>query len=134
MQTVIHYFQHFGFIAVIAWVFFRDDWKRAYLILLGTMIVDMDHLLADPIFDPGRISIGYHPLHTYRSMGIYLGMLFLPRPYNIIGTGLVFHMFTDFIDGMFMFYGNEDLYVSAPSYEVMKQVTDYIKMAVQIKQ
>ena len=28
-----------------------------------TMMVDLDHLIADPIFDPQRC-IGFHPLHS----------------------------------------------------------------------
>ena len=31
--------------------------------MLATMVVDLDHLLADPILDPQRCGIGFHPLH-----------------------------------------------------------------------
>ncbi|MFV0366053.1 MAG: DUF6122 family protein [Mangrovibacterium sp.] len=98
MQTFIHYFLHLTFPALIAWVFFRKDWKKAYLILLATMLVDLDHLFATPIFDANRCSINFHPFHTYYAMGIYVVLLFFRRPYNIIGTGLLFHMLTDWID------------------------------------
>lgn len=98
MQTFIHYFLHLIFPALIAWVFFRKDWKKAYLILLATMLVDLDHLFATPIFDANRCSINFHPFHTYYAMGIYVVLLFFRRPYNIIGTGLLFHMLTDWID------------------------------------
>jgi hypothetical protein len=37
-----------------------------------TIIVDLDHLLADPIYDPNRCSIGFHPLHSYPAIVIYL--------------------------------------------------------------
>lgn len=57
MQAFVHYFLHFGFPLVIAYVFFKKDWKKAYLILLATMLVDLDHLLADPIFAANRCSI-----------------------------------------------------------------------------
>ncbi|WP_227673897.1 DUF6122 family protein, partial [Psychrobacter sanguinis] len=38
MQTLIHYFFHFGMPLVVAYVFFRNDYKRVYLILLATML------------------------------------------------------------------------------------------------
>jgi hypothetical protein len=104
MQTLIHYFLHLGFPLVIAFVFFRKDWKKAYLILLATMLVDLDHLLADPIFAPNRCSIQFHPLHTWYAMLGYVVLLFLPKIYRIIGVGLLFHMLTDLIDCM-MTYG-----------------------------
>ena len=102
MQALIHYFLHFGAPLIIAFVFFRNDWKKVYLILLATMLVDLDHLLADPIFMADRCSINFHPLHTYYAMGIYTVMLFLKKPFNIIGLGLLFHMLTDYIDCLFM--------------------------------
>jgi hypothetical protein len=98
MQSFTHYFLHFGFPLFIAYVFFKKEWKKAYLILIATMIVDLDHLLANPIFQAGRCSINFHPLHTYYAMMVYFGLLFIRRPYNIIGVGLLFHMLTDFID------------------------------------
>lgn len=98
MQALIHYFLHFGFPFFIAFVFFNKNWKTVYLILLATMLVDLDHLLADPIFLANRCSINYHPLHTYYAMIVYVGLLFFRRPFNIIGIGLLFHMLTDAID------------------------------------
>jgi hypothetical protein len=102
MQTFIHYFLHFGFPAVIAYVFFKSLWKKAYLILIATMLVDLDHLLATPIFMANRCSINFHPLHTYYAMVFYVVLLFFPRPYRIIGIGLLFHMLTDYIDCLLM--------------------------------
>jgi hypothetical protein len=55
IQGLIHYFLHLGFPVVIALVFFRENWKKAYLILLATMLVDLDHLLATPIFRCGAL-------------------------------------------------------------------------------
>jgi len=103
MQTFIHYFLHFGFPLFFALVFFKKDWKKVYLILIATMLVDLDHLFADPIFQANRCSINFHFLHSYYAMLLYLGFLFFRRPFNIIGIGLLFHMFTDYIDCMMMF-------------------------------
>ncbi|WP_425575839.1 DUF6122 family protein [Nibribacter koreensis] len=45
-------------------IFFGQAWKRIYLILTATMLVDLDHLLVDPIFQANRCSINFHYLHT----------------------------------------------------------------------
>lgn len=98
MQTFIHYFLHFGFPLLIALLFFRKEWKKAYLILMATLLVDLDHLLADPIFQADRCSINFHPLHSYYAMIIYVVLLFFRKPFNLLGIGLLFHMLTDYID------------------------------------
>jgi len=98
MQFVVHYGLHFLFPLAIAIVFFRKEWKRAYLIFLATMLVDLDHFFADPIFQPNRCSIQFHPLHTYWAMAFYFVLVFLKTPYRWIGIGLLLHMLTDTID------------------------------------
>jgi hypothetical protein len=61
------------------------------------MLVDLDHLLANPIFQKNRCSINFHPLHSYFAIGIYFtGLLF--KKTRIIALALLFHMLTDFID------------------------------------
>lgn len=65
--------------------------------MLATMIIDLDHLLADPVFDPDRCSINFHPLHSYWAMLFYFLLLFFKKT-RIIAAGLLFHLFTDFID------------------------------------
>ena len=97
-SIVIHYSLHLFLPLVIALLFFKKDWKKVYLIMLLTMIVDLDHLLADPIFQADRCSINFHPLHSYYAITVYFIMIFLRRPFNIIGIGLVLHMLTDFSD------------------------------------
>ena len=102
MQTIIHYALHFVLPLFIAYVFFSKDWKRVYLIFLATMLVDLDHLLADPVFDPNRCSINFHPLHTYYAIIVYSALLFFRKPFNIIGLGLLMHMLADWIDCLMM--------------------------------
>ena len=106
IQTVIHYFLHFGMPLIVAYVFFRNDYKRVYLIFLATMLVDIDHLLATPIFEANRCSINFHPLHTYYAMIVYAVMLFLKKPYNVIGLGLIMHMLTDANDCVLTYLNN----------------------------
>ena len=98
IQFFIHYSLHFIFPLLIAFVFFRKDWKKVYLIMLLTMIVDLDHLIANPIYQANRCSINFHPLHTYYAIAAYIILIFFRKPLNIIGIGLLLHMLTDFID------------------------------------
>ena len=104
-QLIIHYSLHLLFPGLLAWIFFRKKWKMAWIIMIATMIVDLDHLLADPIFDPNRCGIGFHPLHSYYAICIYLLMFFIPNVYvRIVACGLCFHMFTDFQDCLWMIF------------------------------
>jgi len=104
---------------------------KVFLVLFGTMIVDLDHLLATPLLDPNRCSIGFHPLHSYAILPLYSLMAtfpfiltFLPTSVNSffskevsnsyfssfkrstliywIGLGLVVHMVLDFFDCIWM--------------------------------
>ncbi len=69
------------------------------------MLVDADHLLATPVFDSHRCSIGFHPLHSYPMIVLYLlGVIFLKGNYKIMAIGLVLHMLTDFQDFYFWKY------------------------------
>ncbi len=123
MQTFIHYFLHFGFPFFIAFVFFRKDWKKVYLILVATMAVDLDHLLAHPIFQANRCSINFHYLHTYYAMAVYVILLFLRKPFNIIGIGLLFHMLTDFIDCLMMYSACKTCFADSPAIALLQGVS-----------
>ena len=80
---------------------FADRWKSAWLIMVATMIVDLDHLMADPVYDPNRCGIGFHPLHTFPAIGFYLLMLLIPK-IRLVGLGLLIHMVLDGADCMWM--------------------------------
>jgi len=88
---------HLAVPLVVALWFYRDRWQRAALIMLATMIVDADHLLATPVFDPNRCSIGFHPLHTWPAIALYALALY-PKATRLIGIGLLIHMALDQID------------------------------------
>ena len=105
LQLITHYSLHLLAPGLIARVFFPGQWKKAWLIMLATMAVDLDHLLADPVFSPGRCSIGFHPLHSWYAIGVYGIMAFMPRV-RIMAIGLLFHMFTDFQDCLWMWHIN----------------------------
>ncbi|WP_286860016.1 MULTISPECIES: DUF6122 family protein [Sphingobacterium] len=97
LQPLLHYSLHFLAPGLVAFVFFKDQWKRAWIIMIATMLVDLDHLLATPIFDPERCSIGFHPLHSYYAIAVYITLLFFPKT-RIIAVGLLLHMITDWQD------------------------------------
>ena len=126
MQTFIHYFLHFGFPFFIAFIFFRKDWKLVYLILIATMLVDLDHVLSNPIFEANRCSINFHILHTYYAMAVYVVLLFVRRPFNIIGIGLLFHMLTDLIDCLIMYARCNACFADAPAIGLLKAVSKLI--------
>ena len=73
---------------------FPDKWMRLSLIMVSTMVIDLDHFLANPVFDPLRCSIGFHPLHSYLAIATYLLMLALPR-LRFVGLGLMVHIGID---------------------------------------
>ncbi|MCK5537257.1 MAG: hypothetical protein KAI79_10545 [Bacteroidales bacterium] len=101
LRPLTHYSFHLLLPGLIAYLFFRSEWKKAWIIMVLTLIVDLDHLLANPIFDPNRCSIGFHILHSYYAIGIYFILLFYKKT-RIIATGLLFHMYTDFQDCLWM--------------------------------
>jgi hypothetical protein len=98
-QSIIHYGLHFVTPLFLAYLFFRKQWRIAWAVMITTMLVDLDHLFSNPIFDPGRCSIGFHVLHSYPAIGFYCLLLFVPNLYvQIAAVGLLFHMFTDWQD------------------------------------
>jgi hypothetical protein len=61
------------------------------------MLIDLDHLLATPIFDKYRCSINFHPLHSYIAMGFYAVGLFFKKT-RILAIALLLHMLADYFD------------------------------------
>ena len=101
LQMLVHYGMHFVIPIFIAYRINRSEWLKLYLILLMTMVMDLDHFLADPVFDPNRCSIGFHPLHSYLAILIYFVLLrvFWRRLYfRVFIIGLLFHVLTDAVD------------------------------------
>ena len=97
VAQIIHYGLHFIAPVCIALLLYRQHWLRAYIILLLTMVVDMDHLLAMPVYAACRCSIGFHVLHSYPAIAVYILLLFF-KPVRLVAIGLVWHMATDYID------------------------------------
>ena len=97
LKFIVHYGFHFLLPIVISLCFYKKNWIQVYFIFIGTMLVDVDHLLANPIFDTNRCSINFHPLHSYYAIGVYTIML-IPKKTRILGIALLLHMFTDYLD------------------------------------
>ena len=100
-RPVIHLLLHALVPLAIALVFFRPQWKRAWLWMLAGWLIDIDHLWADPLYDPSRCSIGFHPLHAWPAIAAY-GALAIPRRTRWFGTGLLIHIVLDGLDCLLM--------------------------------
>ena len=101
LQNTIHYGIHFIVPIVIALIFFRKHWKMAAFIMLCGIVIDIDHVLATPMFDPTRCSINFHPLHSYFAVGIYVVLALLKKT-RLIGLGLLIHILADTTDCFLM--------------------------------
>ena len=97
LRFLIHYGLHIFLPALVAYLFYRPKFIKVSIIMISTMLIDLDHLLATPIFDPNRCSIGFHPLHSYIAIGVY-ALLLIPSKSRIIAIGLLIHILVDIID------------------------------------
>jgi len=97
LRFFLHYGIHFLVPITIGLVFFKKNQLKAILILLAGILIDIDHVLANPVFDPNRCSINFHPLHSYWAIVIYIG-LFGFKKTRLLGLGLLIHIIADLID------------------------------------
>ena len=65
--------------------------------MLSAMLIDIDHILANPIFDPNRCSVGYHPLHEPLVLPIYFLLVGYSKT-RYLGIGLLIHVLLDSVD------------------------------------
>ena len=94
---MLHIVLHFLVPVSVVAIFYRPRWKQAIMILWACMLVDIDHLLATPVYDPLRCSINFHPLHSYWAIGAYT-LLLIPKRSRLIAVGLLLHMGLDWQD------------------------------------
>ena len=94
---MIHLVLHFIVPALVVGIFFPKYRLYAYFVMLTTMLIDLDHLLATPIYDSQRCSIGFHPLHRVWLLPVYVALCFVPKT-RFVGLGLVIHMMLDSLD------------------------------------
>ena len=99
IQFLLHYGGHWLAPLLFARLSVAANWLRFGAVMLAANLIDLDHLLADPIFDPTRCSIGFHPLHGWIAAGVYLGMLAIPRWWaRAFGLGALWHLVVDYGD------------------------------------
>lgn len=93
----VHYGGHFLAPFLLARLLFpKEIWLRAALIMVATIAIDLDHLLADPIFDPNRCSIGFHPMHRVWAGLAYLLLIVVPNwRIRAVGLGCLLHLLVD---------------------------------------
>ncbi len=96
-QKLVHFSGHLLLPAAIAYAGYGSSWKNVALLMTGANLVDVDHLLAKPIYDPDRCSIGTHPLHSIPAIGLYSAMA-LHQSTQDLGVGLLTHMAVDYVD------------------------------------
>ncbi|TDT44687.1 hypothetical protein CLV90_1763 [Maribacter spongiicola] len=101
IRFLAHYGIHFIVPIIIAIYFYKENRLWVAIILLIGILIDIDHVLATPIFDPNRCSINFHPLHTYWAIGIYT-ILFAYKKTRIIGLALLIHILADTVDCYFI--------------------------------
>ncbi len=101
IRPILHTVLHFMVPALAARFFYKDNYGKVWLIMICTMAIDLDHLLAVPVFDPNRCSIAFHPLHSYPALCAYVLMTFVSE-LRIIGIGLLIHIGLDSADCLFI--------------------------------
>ena len=116
----IHLLLHVVVPFVVAWaispLIVGFSVRVIFAVLMLTMLVDADHLVADPIYAPGRCSIWFHPLHTFWPIVFYglmtawpLLLKVMAKPLSkhhlivgLLGLGLLIHMALDWSDCIWM--------------------------------
>ena len=97
LRPLVHLALHVIVPGLVAVIWYRERWFSAWLWLLAGWQIDLDHLLADPVYSPGRCSLGFHPLHTAPAVLVY-GLLTVPKRTRLLGLGLMIHIALDAID------------------------------------
>ncbi|PCJ98265.1 MAG: hypothetical protein COA50_01790 [Flavobacteriaceae bacterium] len=100
-RLCVHYGIHFLVPIAVGFFFFKEHRTKAIIILLAGLLIDFDHLLADPIFDPNRCSINFHPLHSYTMIVVYILLLFFKKT-RLFGLALIIHIIADYADCWFI--------------------------------
>ena len=93
LHIILHFITPLPFAAAV----YGKAWLRNYVLMLAGLLIDADHLLADPIYDAERCSIGFHPLHTPLPILFYTLLLLHPKS-RPLGIGLVLHILLDGVD------------------------------------
>ncbi|MEZ4549234.1 MAG: DUF6122 family protein [Desulfobacterales bacterium] len=88
LRLAVHLTLHVLIPGAVANLRFKNQWKKAWLIMLATMAVDLDHLLATPFLIRTGAASGI--LHSAAAICCYLILTIIPQS-RIIGAGLHSH-------------------------------------------
>jgi hypothetical protein len=97
LRPILHLGLHIIVPGTMARLLFPDRWKTAWLLMLSAMMIDLDHVLANPIYDPNRCGINFHPLHSIPAIIVYAVVAAIPGT-RIVGYGLLIHIILDGLD------------------------------------
>jgi len=77
---------------------FSQDKQGIILAVFASHLIDLDHLLATPIYDPARCSLTTHPLHRPWMFVVYGGLALIRNPrVQYFGVALCVHLLLDAI-------------------------------------
>lgn len=101
VRFIAHYGIHFIVPLFIAFYFYKENRFWVAIILLSGILIDIDHVVAHPMFDPNRCSINFHPLHSYWAITFYV-ILFMFKRTRVIALALLLHILADTVDCLFI--------------------------------
>lgn len=97
MITPIHIVFNLGIFSLINKINITDAGELDLFFLLSAELIDLDHFLSRPIYNPKRNSFEVHPLHkNWKIILIVSVFLVSYRPTMFLGIGLVSHIFLDY--------------------------------------
>ena len=87
-------------VILIAAVWGKKDAKEGAILawqVFASNLIDLDHFLAEPIYDPARCGINFHPLHSWYMFPIYaIGSIY--GRYKYFFWGVILHIILDTMD------------------------------------
>ena len=96
-HLLVHVLLHVGLPWVAACTLGRAAKLRNFALMLAGNLIDLDHLLADVVYDPHRCSLGFHPLHSLPAVAAFVLLVVLKRT-RFLGLGLLIHLAIDALD------------------------------------
>ena len=99
MTTPTHVAVNLGVFLVLMQVKTLDPNYADLALLVGSNLIDLDHLFSRPIYDPMRNPFKTHFLHKQWETILLLSILTLfIHPLLFLGIGLILHFFLDYLD------------------------------------